>query len=81
MKQETAKEQVSIVGQKYGAIKAYLNERSRRIWAATEAQTLGYGGQKIVHEATGLSGTTIRRGMQELASEDEERVGLVVYHS
>jgi hypothetical protein len=76
MEQKTAKEQASIVGQKYNAIKPYLNERSRRIWAATEAQTLGYGGQKIVHEATGLSGTTIRRGLEELAAEDGERVVL-----
>ncbi len=57
-------------------MKPYLNERSRRIWAASEARTLGYGGQKIVHEATGLSGTTISRGLVELATEEGERVGL-----
>jgi hypothetical protein len=76
MEQKTARERAAIVGQKYSAIKPYLNERSRRIWAATEAQTLGYGGQKIVHEATGLSGTTIRRGLEELAAGDGERVVL-----
>ena len=76
MEHKLAEEQVSIVAQKYGAIKPYLNERSRRIWAATEARTLGYGGQKIVHDATGLSGTTISRGLVELAAEEGERVAL-----
>ena len=68
--------QITIIRQKYEAMKPYLNERSRRIWAASEARTLGYGGQKIVHEATGLSGTTISRGLVELATEDGVRVEL-----
>ena len=76
MGQKRAEEQISILRQKYEAIKPYLNERSRRIWAASEAHTLGYGGQKIVHEATGLSGTTISRGLTELATEEGERVAL-----
>src|SRR5579859_795117 len=76
MGQKSAEEQISVVRQKYEAMKPYLNERSRRIWAASEARTLGYGGQKIVHEATGLSGTTISRGLVELAAEEGERVAL-----
>src|SRR5947209_6753649 len=76
MRQKTSKEQIAIIQQKYEAMKPYLNERSRRIWAAAESRTLGYGGQKIVHEATGLSGTTISRGMVELAAEEGDRVGL-----
>ena len=47
-----------------------MNERSRRIWVASEAQTLGYGGQKIVHEAPGLSCATIIKGQRELAAGD-----------
>ena len=76
MGHKASQEQIAIVAQKYEAMKPYLNERSRRIWAATEARLLGYGGQKIVHEATGMSGTTIRRGLDELATAEEERVGL-----
>jgi hypothetical protein len=57
-------------------MKPYLNERSRRIWAASETRVLGYGGQAIVHTATGLSGTTIRRGLMELATAAGERVGV-----
>ncbi len=76
MEPKTAGEQITIVRQKYEAMKPYLNERSRRMWAASETRTLGYGGQAIVHAATGLSGTTIRRGLIELDTEAGERVGL-----
>jgi transposase len=36
-----------------------LEERGRRVWAAVEAEALGYGGQSIVAKATGLSRTTL----------------------
>jgi len=36
-----------------------LDERSRRVWAAAEAEALGYGGQSAVAIATGISRTTI----------------------
>jgi len=29
---------------KHAALSPVLTERSRRVWAATEAQTIGYGG-------------------------------------
>ena len=38
----------------------------RRRWAASEAISLGWGGIVAVAEATGLSRTTIRRGVAEL---------------
>jgi len=41
MDQKSAKEQMAIVQQKYEAMKPYLNERRRRIWAATESRTPG----------------------------------------
>lgn len=70
MKAISADEQVSIIQGKYQAIAPYLNERSRRIWAASEACTLGHRGQKLVHEATGLACATISKGERELASKD-----------
>jgi hypothetical protein len=74
MKLRTDAKQVSITRKKYQAIAPYLNERSRRIWAASEAQTLGYGGQKVVHEATGIACATIIKGQRELAAEDSVEV-------
>ena len=57
---------ISVIGNKYDLIKAHLNERSRRLWAANEANSIGYGGQKIVSKATALSRTTIKKGIIEL---------------
>ena len=52
---------------KYAAVAPVLDERSRRVWAATEAVALGYGGDALVSAATGLARATIRKGRQELA--------------
>jgi len=51
---------------KYQQIKLALDEKHRRIWCATEAKALGRGGMSIVHEATGVSLPTIRRGLLEI---------------
>jgi hypothetical protein len=45
-----------------------LNEVQRRHWAATEALKLGHGGITIVSQALRISPTTIRKGIQELAT-------------
>jgi len=42
-----------------------LSERGRRVWAAAEAQALGYGGIALVERATGVSRATIARGLRE----------------
>lgn len=47
-------------------LRSVLDERTRRLWAANKANTLGWGGVSRVTEATGLSRNTIRRGKQEL---------------
>ena len=45
----------------------HLNERSRRMLAATEAVGLGYGGVSVVSRVCGLSRVTITKGISELA--------------
>lgn len=55
-----------IIQQKYQALHEELDERSRRIWAATEANALGHGGITAVSRATGLAVSTIRIGKSEL---------------
>jgi hypothetical protein len=47
---------------KHAALRAVLTERSRRLWAATEARALGYADITVVARATGLSPATISRG-------------------
>lgn len=43
-----------------------LTERSRRVWAASEAVAYGHGGIGLVERATGISRSTISRGIREL---------------
>ena len=54
----------------YANFVLHLNERSSRIWAASEAERYGYGGISAVHRATGIDHKTIRKGLEELHSEN-----------
>ena len=45
---------------------ASLNERQRRIYAATEALKLGHGGIHYIAELLGCHRRTIERGLNEL---------------
>ncbi len=62
----------AIIHDKYKKMSLFLNEKSRRVWCATEAEACGRGGIKIVHEATGISRPTIIKGLKELAVEQTE---------
>lgn len=57
---------IKTVQTKFIALEPYLNEQSKRLWAATEAEALGHGGKTIVSVATGLSRTTIYQGIKDL---------------
>ena len=52
-------------------MKAELDERACRYWAATEALELGHGGIQAVAEATGLGERTVRRGCEQLRQGDD----------
>ena len=52
--------------QKFARLWPHLNERSRRMVAATEALQLGYGGISQVSQACGMSRVTITKGIHEL---------------
>ena len=62
---------------KYEALAPALNERARRIWAATEAQEAGRGGISFVSRATKISYSTIVRGLKELQSGESAEPGRV----
>ena len=62
-----------VVHTKFVALNPLLNERSRRRWAAVEAQAIGRGGIERVAEATGMSRTTIRAGIRELDEPADEQ--------
>jgi hypothetical protein len=48
------------------SLTSVLDERSRRQWAATEAEKYGRGGLRWVCEATGMSHNTVLRGLKEV---------------
>jgi transposase len=56
----------SIVEKRVRTLLPLLDEKQKRIYLATEAEGLGYGGLKALHELTGVSPTTIIRGKKEL---------------
>ena len=59
---------VTAIRQRYLALSPHLDERARRVFAASEARTAGYGGIAAVSRATGIAASTIRRGLVELAA-------------
>ena len=65
----------SQVGLKFELLKRNLDERQRRLWAAAEAQAIGYGGVSRVAAATGISRTTICTGMRELQTQEPPATG------
>lgn len=60
------------VVEKYGNLSRMMNEKLRRHWAACEAMSLGRGGITAVSHATGLSPTTIGKGMREIREDFPE---------
>ena len=54
------------VKEKFESIEYVLDERAKRIWAAIEAQAIGWGGVSKVAEATGMSRARINRAIAEL---------------
>jgi len=60
----------AVLREKFIALSPVMDERTRRLWAATEAKAVGRGGQSLVAKVTGLSRSTIYLGVQELAMAD-----------
>lgn len=54
------------LSEKVARLWPHLDERARRLFAASEARELGHGGVSLVSRACGLSRVTITKGLQEL---------------
>ncbi len=59
------KEAEAEIRERYRRLKHTLTERSRRLFAASEAMAFGYGGIAAVARAIGMSATTVRKGIQQ----------------
>ena len=53
-----------------------LNERQRRLLVGAEAQSLGYGGIKILSDITGITPPTIRRGIHDLSKKKSKNINI-----
>jgi hypothetical protein len=60
----------SAIRERFTAVGRDLNERSRRLLAAAEARSAGYGGITAASRATGIARSTIGRGLKDLAAPD-----------
>ena len=58
----------SAIRERFTAVTRELNERSRRLLAAAEANTAGHGGIAATSRATGIARSTIGRGRKDLAA-------------
>jgi transposase len=58
------------IKERFETLAPYLDERARRLFAATEARASGRGGVAVVSKATGVARSTIGRGLAELRSEN-----------
>lgn len=59
------------VKQRYKSLEGTFTERSRRLFAGSEALAFGYGGIAVVSRATGLSVKTVSRGVKECQAIEE----------
>jgi len=65
------------IGAKFRSLAGELNERQRRLWAASEARAAGRGGIAATARATGMAVDTIRRGIGELEAGEAIGAGRV----
>ncbi len=70
------------IGERYRLLSAQgvLDERGRRLWAAAEARSAGRGGIAAVVRATGISESTVLRGLADLQSGEMPAPGKVRRH-
>lgn len=68
-----ANDALETIRKKHAMLRGVLNERAERWWAGSEAIAQGRGGVVLVHEATGISRSTLRRGIREIATRVADR--------
>lgn len=69
--------QIQNIENTYQALRPHLNEKARRLWAASQARDLGRGGISAIANITGLSRVTIYLGLDEIKNvepSDESRI-------
>ena len=57
------------IQQRFKAMEPFLNERTRRLFVASEAIVVGRGGITLLSKISGLTGNTIMLGIKEIKGE------------
>jgi transposase len=65
------------IKRRFERVSGELNERTRRLLAASEALAIGWGGISVVSRATGLSRKAISQGIKELQGEERAKEGRI----
>ena len=65
------------IKRRFELVSRELNERTRRLVAASEEVAMGWGGISAVSRATGISRKAISHGMKELKERGEASTGRV----
>src|ERR1035441_3991600 len=63
------------IRERWLVVREELDERGRRMWAAAEARSHGWGGIAAVVRSTGISEDTVRRGIAEIESGERAPAG------
>jgi hypothetical protein len=61
-----------VIHRQMNVLLSRLDEQQRRWYAALEATRIGYGGDRLMSQITGLDPQTIRRGRRELDTDLSE---------
>jgi Rhodopirellula transposase DDE domain len=64
----------STIRERFQSLEWALDERLRRLYAASEAKVLGHGGIMLVQKATGVARNSIKLGLKELLRCQQEGV-------
>ncbi|EQD75192.1 Rhodopirellula transposase family protein, partial [mine drainage metagenome] len=64
---------VKATSEKYLRVSGSFDELSRRLWAANESISMGYGGVEVVSSAIGISKPTIEKGIKEIQENNYPR--------
>ncbi len=62
---------IESIRHRFEALSPHLDEKSLRLFAASETLPLGHGGVTLVSTATGVARSTVCRGLAELGAEPE----------
>jgi hypothetical protein len=68
---------ITAIRARYESLARFLNERARRLFAASEARAAGRGGIAAVSRASGIARSTIGRGLAELRAGTPPMAGRV----